>query len=1109
MLEREVARAKLNELEVPNWVDKRLHAFRQLSPSRETVEKLLSGVLSLSAPRLNIWGFDPLQTQDAREKEERMATEILEGMSETELRQLFKGIFPHMVLQAERAWEMLRVMPYQADFGARMGFRAPHTPQVTAITRLRWLRYTAELLARYECDIEWTAAWAGYMNPGAYGCNYINVLLAAALDIGDASSDRVLEILMASARGEHEIGGMGYHVVQSLLMCSRPDAWEFVEKMLLAAQREEGLRHAILETVDFAHPMAMQRILRLILEHDLLRFSATVRSLDSWFGFAWDSAGGRALRPMIESALEYLESSEARTRAMASNDPQSIYLALWAEGQEDVESAVVKAVALLDACEPERRFVVAYFLASTDLASANPLITRLLDDEDPRIPAFILQRGKGLHTDPTQRKNNIAVLERLLARAPEKPSTPKPIVWPWCLYSLKKQDVCAEMFRCVRNTAPQYMIQHLPHMESFTRELLAESLGKQKDAASRAALLSLAGDASARVRDEAIKGLQKSTTLAPSEAETIESYLTRKAGDLRRGVLTLLMKQEDRAVFASADRLLAAKKESQRAAGLELLRLMIDAERSVDAARERMQAHEQKAGSLSKQERVHVEASLGEGAAETRDWTFENALGLMDFSRLTPPPVLRTERPRGDFNAASACISTIDALVHEHREKHITLRDATHPAMDSYLAPGDAAEVQGREVLLSEARWNFPEPVPAKSPEDLAVQMPLREIWEAWYENRGDDQRDDDGLEVVRAALLVPSTMEYSRNKLRVDDTLKNAFGDAKPARCRYGHQTAGILHWLMCVYSPAGVADYLLEVLEAMFAHAPKLVIVKGPNAWSGVSSINTCVRLVRTLRVIRSDCWSSDHEARFYSLLHWSMRRLHEELKPQSLTPSAENGFATGYFGALLATIDEMTRAFATGAINSDDFLSYAFTLQGWRGTQLPVLAQLTKRKNDAVFREAPGLKELADRLRERILEIELKRGDMATPASLPTRFLSSISGAKNALRVLETLGSGALTRGYMFDNESRECVSSHLLRVSHPSEDDTPESFAKLAHEMGFKPKRLIEMAVYAAQWARFVEHALAMPGMEEAVWWVYAHTKGNDWSVAEEIRKSWAA
>ena len=40
----------------------------------------------------------------------------------------------------------------------------------------------------------------------------------------------------------------------------------------------------ILETIDEAHPQAFRRMLRLILEENLVRFSSVVRAVDVWLG---------------------------------------------------------------------------------------------------------------------------------------------------------------------------------------------------------------------------------------------------------------------------------------------------------------------------------------------------------------------------------------------------------------------------------------------------------------------------------------------------------------------------------------------------------------------------------------------------------------------------------------------------------------------------------------------------------------------------------------------------------------------------------------------------------------------------------------------------------
>ena len=140
---------------------------------------------------------------------------------------------------------------------------------------------------------------------------------------------------------------MGRHVSRALLAAGRPEGWEFMEKLLLAAQRQEGLRQVILEAVDEAHPDAFRRMLRLIRENDLTRFSATIRAVDVWLGFGWDAMSARFAAKALEQIERLLEHPDAVPRPSRAATPQVAYLALWAAAFRDAPAAVARAMPLL------------------------------------------------------------------------------------------------------------------------------------------------------------------------------------------------------------------------------------------------------------------------------------------------------------------------------------------------------------------------------------------------------------------------------------------------------------------------------------------------------------------------------------------------------------------------------------------------------------------------------------------------------------------------------------------------------------------------------------------------------------------------------------------
>ena len=253
---------------------------------------------------------------------------------------LWSSFFPRMEARlVERTWQSLR-SALQQGF-ERKPFRCPGDASVTRERRFDWINTMVEGLAQYNPDLGWIAAWAGHVNTGGYVCG---PLLSTAIDEGGPKGEAVLQTLIDSANGTHDIGAMGRHVICALLAAANPSGWAFMEKLLLAAQRQEGLRQAILEAIDESHPAAFLRMLRLIRDHDLARFSATVRALDTWFGFAWDSVSVKVVNATIERVVGFLDDPEMRAKAIATGPAEDAYLALWSIALEDADAAISRPV---------------------------------------------------------------------------------------------------------------------------------------------------------------------------------------------------------------------------------------------------------------------------------------------------------------------------------------------------------------------------------------------------------------------------------------------------------------------------------------------------------------------------------------------------------------------------------------------------------------------------------------------------------------------------------------------------------------------------------------------------------------------------------------------
>nr|WP_244977315.1 DUF4132 domain-containing protein [Deinococcus humi] len=176
---------------------------------------------------------------------------------------------------------------------------------------------------------------------------------------------------------------------------------------------------------------------------------------------------------------------------------------------------------------------------------------------------------------------------------------------------------------------------------------------------------------------------------------------------------------------------------------------------------------------------------------------------------------------------------------------------------------------------------------------------------------------------------------------------------------------------------------------------------------------------------------------------------------------------------------------------------------------GSDFDDLRDYTHRKLRSDLPITPGWLAAVDEVRARVLEVEVTRGDLETLATRPALALRSAVGAALPLRLLAGLGKNPLKRGYQGRNESRDVTFSHLIRVSFPSPHDTPATFATLVEEYKLSDARLLDLAMFAPQWANLVAATLGWRGLRSGVYWLHAHTKESNWSVPQDIRDSWEA
>jgi hypothetical protein len=532
---------------------------------------------------------------------------------------------------------------------------------------------------------------------------------------------------------------------------------------------------------------------------------------------------------------------------------------------------------------------------------------------------------------------------------------------------------------------------------------------------------------------------------------------------------------------------------------------------------------------ISADEQTLLATILDAGRPAQEAPTLENALGLIDPAGRTPTVEPQRLPVRVDTPAARACLVLLDELIEQQR-----------------ATPVIATGWRGSDEQLLGNMSRLPSPDTGITAQEDQANLPLAEMWLQWDRERPAASRDDDGLELVRALLLLSGTRATRGEAASAttdaavapEATILDLFANAALAgleaaqvewlpaavvlaetgvtgaqptvtkvrdRLRRGHLVNAVLGWLVRLQdpSPAGAVDLLLDSLETALALIPRRKLEE----W--VAAQATAERWRYGLDDPRGDgsrgllaehiaqqpgAWTAAHHARYWRLLHWLDQPL----------PGAPR-----WFPPLAVALRAQQDGEASEADLLEHLVASAAARQAYGRAQAHSLQLLSARQAHPLVVRYRVLQRLIPQLRERILEIEMARGEMPTPATAPALALRYAGGLEVFARVLGALASADLVRGYLAATESRAGALSHLLRATYPTPEDTPEVFARRIAEAGIEHGRLVAAAVYAPQWARHVEQALGWPRLEEAVWWLHAHSKDDGWSVDQALREAWQA
>lgn len=634
------------------------------------------------------------------------------------------------------AWNNTHKLMYQEDYNRR-SFRRPNDKDTVYVNQINFIVSLIHYATMHKFSLQEAISYDNHLQ--TYGP--VAKVWAAAIDAGD---EPIYKHMIGILDGEVEKGTVSRNIIKALLLSEKPEAWKKVGDLLLAAQRQEGLRQTILECLDETSKGAFSYILNLIIENNLIRFSSVVRALDVWAGFGWEAEKQSTVKRFIELAQQFFNQPELIETTIKSKDNAEVYMSLWGLAVHDVDLCYPHLKWLFEKGNIEKKGLALYFIAQANIDEWNKEFSILAISEKERYLQFF-----GIELLKEEKLINETLFRQLLdiyQSFSKKEYHLKEKVFSWLNFTFKRASVGEKLIQSIDindDTQLNILFDLFPTMdienrESFVQKMLPgfaryyfdkdtpteKPTNKQRDFA-----LKLLKDRSTYIKDAAINAL-KNSHITEEEIQLFEDLLTRKSASFRTFVLEMILKQTDNQILQSATRLTTKKNLEQRLAGLDLLNHLFKNDKHELVVKELAEKYLEN-NKIGSKEQILLDNLLTQKAPE---YTSENGYGLYNpqnistLQPLTPPTKGEfINRINGKHSyGLSMPLSKVESTLNDLKNIFIS-----HKEFEYEIENYNGVKTQ---VLLGQTIDGFKRKEEDWTNRQKFENFPLYHVWENWYE---------------------------------------------------------------------------------------------------------------------------------------------------------------------------------------------------------------------------------------------------------------------------------------------------------------------------------------------------------------------------------------
>jgi len=969
--------------------------------------------------------------------------------------------------------------------------------------------------------------------------------LRLALEL-ERNNSHMVDLIREAMLGENDTILVSTTMFRAIILSGHEELFELMLKLLDAARLQEGLRQSILEAADVGSVESLARILKFCIEKDMFRYSSAVRALDTWTGLGF----GDEMRPAVVKkcaalAYETLTDETAAERYLDSPDSLEAYFGLWGISCREVRTGIQKAQKLLEDPQEYRRVLGWYYLSHVENPSYQMRVAaQFLEERNKKVLAWMMPclastwkllssyvyhrtdwniraiPNPAFPESPAERK---VLFERLKDLAlylgnGEDTFTESPFVFSRIL--LNVQPVLNCMFSLAGYDLNPWMIQELHEMVGlmdvqlrrafYVNFLSAEDTGTELGRTHRIWLREALKDRSSDIREIAVQRLSASS-LSEEDLDALTEQLRSKKSSIRKGILTVLEQQPMEKLLPELQKMLVSREEYQIQGAAELLlHLKKDHSGLLEQCKDSLDALEER--KLSTQTMILLEQLAGKNHADTgkqentvtsQNWTLENGFGVYD------PEVVNV------YETETARRNLADGSVYKERE--LKAQFLSKAEIETVLDKMEAIFVRHADYEYEVLNWQggkekilfgdtasyirIPAEYAEASRNRWKADFSMIPFYEEFLEAAG-DQQPERILALCYQCYCYngagqPFGTEWEQwyrdlDKKRIGPSYHNAFSE------KYGKRYWAMMDVIMQI--PGYLAYQSPEKRHLFFETALKYY-----RSFVALYDGKLGNNIVKRQEDSRYSYCGGDYVPLFNDRMFGVWRILLGEFGR-----SDDTDFQTFYqMEYALEMQDGRCGAYELGRF--DDFRAVDLGILPrdilTKTLMLGVSSNHKDAKNTFEMLTSPGhqgsrgrdlyekfswTKPYVKGLVERVVEVEQKRGELVTPVTEAAVGIRRFEGARYFCSLLAALGRENFYRGYSYYGErTKQAVLSQLLKACYPAKEDTPEELKTLLKQTDIKEKRLVEAAMYAPQWAGFVEQILGWPGFRSGVWFFHAH------------------